>query len=389
VKWRGWTVAGTLAVVVASGTGVALVALPASGSVTSTVTVTNTSCAPQWGDASTAAGTRTLTVTSDATVPGEINLDTPSGGVIWEVETLAPGTTVQQAVTLPSGTYQFYCYMTGESTTHSPPLELVGASGPGPIAVTPVTVAQLTPANNAYRAYAAGVLAALAKQVTTIEGDLSAGNLTAARTDWLQAQLDWELVGASYDSFGSLGEAVDGLPLGLQGGVSDPHFTGLHRLEYGLWHGQGTATLLAVTRTLAANVAAVRANLGSDDLAGDPTNLPIRAHEILEDALRDHLSLMDDEGGHAGYAEAYADVQVTKVVLGELAPLVNTRAPDLIATATTQLSALQNALFATTVNFQWQPPQDATLAQREKIDSCIGAVLETLSIVPDILEVRK
>ena len=47
---------------------------------------------------------------------------------------------------------------------------------------------------------------------------------------------------------------------------------------------------------LAKDVAAVQKNLTSGDLAGDPANLPLRAHEILEDALRDHLSGIDDEG---------------------------------------------------------------------------------------------
>jgi high-affinity iron transporter len=54
---------------------------------------------------------------------------------------------------------------------------------------------------------------------------------------------------------------------------------------------------------LAKNVATVRKNLTADDLAGDPTNLPIRAHEILEDALRDHLSGIDDQGSGAAFAQ--------------------------------------------------------------------------------------
>ena len=77
----------------------------------------------------------------------------------------------------------------------------------------------------------------------------------------------------------------------------------------------------------------------------------------------------------------------SRVVLGELAPLISTRAPSLVATASAQLSTLQNALSATLVNFQWQPPSAATRAQRETIDADTGAVLETLAIVPDILEV--
>ena len=161
--------------------------------------------------------------------------------------------------------------------------------------------------------------------------------MAAAKEDWLTAQLDWERVGASYDSFGDLGLAVDGLPDGLPDGVSDKNFTGLHRLEYGLWHGQSAATLLPVAATLASNVAVVRRNLTSDDLAGDPANLPVRAHEILEDALRDHLSGIDDQGGGAAFAETYADVQVTRAVLGYLTPLINARQPGLPAIADSQL----------------------------------------------------
>ncbi|MEH3078255.1 MAG: EfeM/EfeO family lipoprotein [Quadrisphaera sp.] len=84
------------------------------------------------------------------------------------------------------------------------------------------------------------------------------------------AQLTWERVGASYDSFGDLGEAVDGLPQGHEQGVDDPDFTGLHRLEHGLFHGQSAAQLLPVADQLATDVAAVQAHLGDDDLAGDP-----------------------------------------------------------------------------------------------------------------------
>ena len=83
--------------------------------------------------------------------------------------------------------------------------------------------------------------------------------------------------------------------------MNDKAFTGLHRLEYGLWHGQSAASLEPVAAVLARDIAAVRKNLTSDDLAGDPTNLPLRAHEILEDALRDHLSGLDDQGSGAAY----------------------------------------------------------------------------------------
>ena len=181
---------------------------------------------------------------------------------------------------------------------------------------------------------------------------------------------------------------MDGLPDGLPNGVNDKGFTGLHRLEYGLWHGQSAAELLPVTNVLAANVATVRKNLAGDDLTGDPTQLPLRVHEIIEDALRDHLSGIDDEGGNAAYAQTYADTQVDRVVLGDEAALINARDPGLVATAQRELSTLDAALLATrTIDGRWQSLTAVSLGQRQHVNAAIGSLLETLAVVPDLLEV--
>ncbi|HEY1319979.1 MAG TPA: EfeM/EfeO family lipoprotein, partial [Streptosporangiaceae bacterium] len=165
------------------------------------------------------------------------------------------------------------------------------------------------------------------------------------------------------------------------------NFTGLHRLEYGLWHGQDTASLLPVVNRLARDVAAVRRNLTSAGIAGDPTNLPLRAHEILEDALRDHLSGIDDQGGGAAYAETYADLQATRAVLGELSPLITARAPKLLPATRAQLDALQQALLSTRAGGRWPSLGATPLAARQRVTAAIGALLETLSSVPDLLEI--
>jgi high-affinity iron transporter len=391
---RPWTVAGALVVVPAIAAGSLIAALPAAGSaVASAVTVTRTGCAPDWTSAS--AGAQTFTVENQSGLPGEINLDDASGDIVAEIETIGAGTSAQLSATLYSGTYVFRCFMGSLPATVSRPVQVTGA-GNAPaanptkgtaVAIKPVTASELAGPNKQYQAYAAGQLADLAQAVSQIQADLRRGDLAAAKQDWLTAQLDWERVGASYDSFGNLGLAVDGLPDGLPDGVNDKNFTGLHRLEYGLWHGQSAATLLPAAATLASNVAAVRQNLTSDDLAGDPTNLPIRAHEILEDALRDHLSGIDDLGGDAAFAMTYADVDVTTAVLGYLAPLLNARQPGLPAIADSELSILQAALLATRVNGQWESLAAASVSAREHVDAAIDAVLETLAAVPDLLEV--
>ena len=396
---RPWAVAGVLVVIPALAAGATIAALPAaSAASTTTVTITRNACAPDWTSAT--AGTQTFTVDNESGMPGEINLDDSSGDIVAEIETIGPATSAPLTATLTSGTYVWKCFMGSQPTTASQPVQVTAtgnapppsrtANSPvssGPVAVKPVTVSELAGPNKEYQAYAASQLAALAQAVTRIEADLRGGKVGAAKSDWLTAQLDWERVGASYDSFGTLGLAVDGLPNGLVGGVSSKNFTGLHRLEYGLWHGQSAATLLSVTQTLASNVAIVRRNLTSVNLAGDPTNLPIRAHEILEDALRDHLSGIDDLGGGAAYQLTYADTQVASAVLGYLTPLLNARQPGLPAIAANELSILKQALLATRVNGQWESLGTASLTARQNVDAAIDATLETLSAVPDLLEV--
>jgi high-affinity iron transporter len=385
---RSWLVAGVLVLAPAVAAAGTIAALPsASAAASTTVTVTRTGCANDW---TAAAGTQTFGVDNKSGKAGEINLINAAGGVVSEIETIGPATTAAMTATLGPGTYTITCHLAGQAATSSAPVQ-VQATGKtaqaAPAAVKPVTVPELTGPNQAYQAYAAGDLQKLADTVTTIAADLRRGDLTAAKSDWLTAQLAWERVGASYNSFGAAGVAVDGLPDGLPGGVGDQDFTGLRRLEYGLWHGQSAASLLPVVTELAQDVAAVRKNLTSGDIAGDPTNLPVRAHEILEDALRDHLSGIDDEGAGAAYPETYADLQVTRVVLGQLSPLVLARGPGLMGTAQSELDTLEQALLATQVSGHWTSLGSAPLAGRQRVDAAIGALLETLSSVPDLLEV--
>ena len=383
---RPWAVAGVLVVAPAVAAAAAIVALPAaSASASTAVTVTSTGCAMDWSAANT--GPQAFTVTNQSGKAGEVNLDN-AGAVVAEIETLGPATTADMTATLGPGSYTFRCYLSGQAVTTSATVQVTGKAAQGaPAAIKPVTVQELTGPNQKYQAYAASELRTLASAVARIKMDLQRGNLRAAKTDWLAAQLDWDKVGASYDSFGDNGTAVDGLPGGLVDGVNDKDFTGLHRLEYGLWHGQSVASLVPVVNGLAHDVAMVRKNLTSDDLAGDPANLPIRAHEILEDALRDHLSGIDDQGSGDAYPETFADLQVTRVVLGELAPLITARAPGLLPAAQAQLNALQTALLATQVHGRWTTLSSASLATRQRVDGTIGALLETLSSVPDLLEV--
>lgn len=350
------------------------------------VSVTDDDCAKEWKAAT--GGTQTFEVTNKSDKVGEVNLVNSSGGVVGEIETLAPGTTAEMTAILGDGEYTFKCYLSGQSVMSSAAAQVTDGGSTTSTALKPVSVEDLTPANDQYQAAAAAALVALTANVTSLKADLARGDVPAAKTELLAAQMNWERVGASYFSFGEYGEAVSGLQLGLPGGVNDPNFKGLHRLEYGIYHGQSPATLVPVADQLLVDIKAVQDNLSSDDLAGDPANLPLRTHEILEDAQRDHISGMDDLGSGSAYPATAADIDITRTTLNSLTPLINDRSPKLVATINTQLNALSDALNATKgPDGQWRAPAQVPAAQRQDVNATLGAVLETLAIVPDLLEI--
>ena len=390
VARRMWPVAAVLVLGPALVAALVVSLLPRSRSTSDlAVSVTDSQCAKEWAAAANSGGTRTFSVRNTSSRAGEVTLVDGSGAVVAEIETLGPATTAPMIAVLGDGEYTFKCYLSGKPVSSSVAVRVTaGDSTPAPPAVRPVSVEDLNGPNTTYQKAAGSALDALTVNVAAMRHDLGVGNLQATKADLLAAQMNWERVGASYNSFGALGQAVSGLPWGLPGGVADDGFTGLHRLEYGLYHGQSPAGLLPVADKLLTDITAVKDKLNTDDLAGNPANLPIRAHEILEDAQRDHLSGLDDFGGGLAYPATMANVEITRTVIGSLTPLLDARAPHLVATISTRLDALSAALAATQgPGGHWRAPSQVSPTARQAVNAALGAALETLSDVPPLLEV--
>lgn len=365
----------------------ALVNIGSSGSAARQVTVTSQACGPDFTQLD--AGNQTFTVINKSGKAADVYfVQSTDGGVLGEVESLGPGT--QRAVTVPvaSGSYQWRCQLAGQNPTTSTALRTTGGTNVASsrmFAVAPLQPSELDVPIQQYQAYVAGQLATMSDQVGALASAIDAGDLAGARADWLPAQLTWERVGAAYDSFGDLAHAIDGGPEGLPDGVADSGFTGLRRLEYGLWHGQPAATLAPVAAQLSTDLGTLRQKLPT--LTENPKDMVIRAHEILEDALRDHLSGLSDQGAGTGFAETLADVDATRVVLNELAPLINERRPGLVNTVKSDLDVLRQALQTTDHNGVWDNEQTAPIAERQRVNAAVGQELEDISPEPDLLEI--
>ena len=323
---RPWLAAGVLVVVPAVAAAAVIAALP-SGTATAAaaVTVTRTGCARDWTAAR--AGTRTFTVANQSGKAGEINLVNAAGGVVGGDRDAGPGHLGPADRDARPGFLRVQVLPVRAGRDDSAAVQVTGrAVRAAPAAVKPVTVRDLAGPNQAYQRYAAAQLRDLAAAVARSRPGCGAATWPRpAPAGWPPS---WPGSGPVRPTTVSATTAPrwpgcpTGCPPGWRTGTS-PGCTGWST-GCGTRHGQ------ARRAAAGGGHAGQRrgpgpAQSGRGDLAGDPTNLPVRAHEILEDALRDHLSGLDDQGSGAAYPETYADLQVTRAVLGDLSALISAR----------------------------------------------------------------
>ncbi|WP_330347896.1 iron uptake transporter permease EfeU [Streptomyces sp. NBC_00582] len=312
-------------------------------------------------------------------------IDPATNAVYGEIEGLAPGTTRALVATVADGAYAWRCVPSGGTTVTSEAVRVTG--GGAAKAVVPVSEHDLSGPLAQYRTYVDEGLAALVPQTRTLAEDIRHNHLGKARTDWLTAHRTYAALGAAYGTFEDFDQEIDGRADGLPDGVHDKDFTGFHRIEYGLWHGEPATSLTAPAQRLAADAAGLRKAFPHQDF--DPSDLPLRAHEVLENTLQFELTGDTDEGSGTNLATADANLAGTRELLTVLRPLLTSRSPHLLPTVDADVARLQKLLDSAHHGSYWTPVGQLDATARARVNGATGQLLEDLSPVPDLLEIRK
>ncbi|MFI9719976.1 imelysin family protein [Streptomyces sp. NPDC052396] len=323
-------------------------------------------------------GIQEFALRNGAAVPVDARLTDPGTGAVYgEVEGVGPGTTRPLRVRLGAGHYAFACLPEDADAVTGPVTRIGGRTAPGP-AARPVTQADLTPAALDYQRWTADRLAALARDTAALRTAVDHDDRDGARRAWLTAHLGYARLGGAYGAFGAAGRAIDGTAAGLPGGRQDPRFTGFHRVEYGLWHGERGPALRRAAARLDTDVRALARTWEHTRLA--PDALVRRVHEILEDTLHLELTGRTDHGSGTGPATARAQLDATGRVLAPLLPLLRTRYPQLPELQRRMARARRDLTAAGT------PP---TPAQHRRLNADFGDLVERLAEVAAVCAVRR
>jgi len=374
--------AGVLA---ARGSGSDGKAAAAAGLPHTTVEVATSGCGSGWTHPQ--AGHQVFELHNTSSTAAEVYLTDPRTGAVYgEVEGLAPGTVRPLGVTLGNGSYAFKCLPDDADAVTGPTVRITGSkvrSGP---AAVPITQQELIPPTLAYQRWIQGRTVELAKETDVLRAAVDRGDLAAARKAWLPAHLVYERMGAAYGTFGDSDGAINGTTAGLSGGVRDVGFTGFHRVEYGLWHGEPASRLRGPADQLAKDVHALESSWPSQRM--DPADTGLRAHEILENTVQFELTGRTDYGSGTNLATARANLDGTRVLLGYLGPLLKTRDAG-YAELGDWMDRAQHTLDGFDHSGKWTPLAQLTRPQREKVDSDLGGLVERLADVAALTDVRR
>lgn len=382
-RWQVLVVLGVLVVVGA----IVVVLLPGNPTtvVASAISVSRSRCGQGWTNP--AGGAQTLTFANTDTNNAEVDLvGVGDGKVYGEIEGLGAGTSAPMRVTLGPGTYAVRCLIEDTDPIMGAAVR-IGGTATGNAAAVPVTNGDLLGPLKTYQTYLTSGVATLVTQTDALDAAVKSGDLALARTDWLPAHLTYETLGAAYSAFGDYDGEINGTTAGVPGGAADPHFTGFHRVEYGLWHGEGAASLATVTDQLDGFVHGLQHDLPT--IQPQPLDLGLRAHEIMENALQFELTGKTDEGSGTNLATADANLAGDREVIGVLRPLLATRYPQLsdVDAWSARFQALVEAQHRP--DGTWTPISALDQATREKLNGTLSQLVELLAPIAAITEPRR
>ncbi|MCC3772746.1 iron uptake transporter permease EfeU, partial [Streptomyces sp. UNOC14_S4] len=366
-----WLIPAVVVTVPAVAAGVLVAVGGSKPGGTQTIAVSEKECGK--GFSAPRPGRRTFQMHNTGDKAAEVYLVDPATDAVYgEIEGLAPGTTRDLVATVGGGAYAWRCVPTGGKAVTSAPVHISG--GDSANAVKPVSDEDLAAPLRSYKDYVTKGLAALTGQTGKLADDVRHGDLDAARADWLTAHRTYASLGAAYGTFQDFDKKINGRTAGLPDGVRDKDFTGFHRVEYGLWHGESADGLRGPADRLAQDAEGLRKAFPGQDF--DPSDLPLRTHEVLENTLQFELTGDADQGSGTTLATADANLAGTRELLGVLRPLLAARDPKLLTTVGADIDRVQELLDAAHHGTVWTPVGTLDATGRARLNGATGQLLE-------------
>ncbi|KAF1043823.1 MAG: Iron uptake system component EfeO [Xylophilus sp.] len=350
--------------------GVARKAPPPTAENAVTVTIRGNVCDPS--DITVPAGRTTFTIVnqSQRALEWEI-LDGVM--VVEERENIAPGFSQTMTAKLHPGDYAITCGLLSNPRGR---LHVTPSAASDAEAARPSLVAYVG-ALAEYRVFLALEADTLHDAAQALADAIRAGNAQQARPLYVAAHQAYKRIEPMAELFADLDTRLNARAEYFEKREADPAFAGFHRIEHGLFAGNGTAGLAPVAGQLLADIGQLQERLRGLNIP--PERLAGSAAKLLQ-RTADNLPAGEDRYSHADASNLQGTLDGTRKIADLLAPLLTKAAPALQQAIAQQFDALGKALDPWRDGEEFKPiPVDG--AQRQALAAQVRALAGELGKV--------
>lgn len=256
--------------------------------------------------------------------------------VVDERENIAPGLTDKMTVTLLPGEYAMTC---GLLTNPRGKLIVTDSGFQAPENLADMS--KLAQPLADYKVYVQGEAKVLVEKTDAFVAAVKAGEIDKAKAMFADTRVHYERIEPIAELFGELDPAIDAREDDFKT-VTDPEFTGFHRIEYALWEEKSVDGVKDIADKLSADVKALAAEI--DALNFPPHKVVGGAAVLIEEVAGSKISGEEDRYSKTDLSDFKANVEGAEKIVELFRAVINEKDPALLQTVDGNLKTVNDIL---------------------------------------------
>ena len=256
--------------------------------------------------------------------------------VVDERENIAPGLTDKMTVTLLPGEYAMTC---GLLTNPRGKLIVTDSGFKAPENLADMS--KLAQPLADYKVFVQAEAKVLVEKTDAFVAAVKAGEIEKAKAMFADTRTHYERIEPIAELFGELDPAIDAREDDFKT-VTDPEFTGFHRIEYALWEKNSVDDVKETADKLAADVKALAAEI--DALNFPPHKVVGGAAVLIEEVAGSKISGEEDRYSKTDLSDFKANVEGAEKIVELFRAVINEKDPALLQTVDGNLKTVNDIL---------------------------------------------
>jgi len=251
-------------------------------------------------------------------------------------------------------------------------------TGGGYAVAAKVAPADLVAPISDYKIYVLGEVDILISETQKLVDAVKAGDLAAAQAAYARPRVHYERIEPIAELFSDLDKKIDVRADDFEKKEADAHFTGFHRIEYGLFAKKSTEGLTPFADALIADVHELKSRI--EALTVPPVKVVGGAAALIEEVAKTKITGEEDRYSRTDLWDFSANVDGAKKIHELLKPLTVAADPKLSARIDSNFAKVTAILTSyATANGGFESYEKLTKKDRTALRGPVTALAEDLS----------